>query len=102
LDTSTGLLKALPEKPALSRVGSEADYLGNVSRSYGYGGYGGGFGIGAPRGDGSMQDDGESLVIKSGLASPTTSVSSSSGSAAGYDAYIAPSSRYTMVGGDDK
>jgi hypothetical protein len=98
LDTSTGLLKALPEKPALSRVGSESE---NLSRSYGYGGYGGGgFGIGAPRGDGSMHDDGESLAIKSGLESPTTSVSSSSGSAAGYDAFTA--SRYAVIDGDDK
>jgi len=112
LDTSTGLLKALPEKPALSRVGSEGDNLGNGSRKqrnlaegYGYGGYGGGssgFGIGAPRGDGVVPEDGDGLGIRSGLASPTTSVSSSSGSAAGYDTYMAPVSRHAILGSDER
>lgn len=99
LDTSTGLLKALPEKPALSRVGSEGDNLSNghsngrqrsIVESYGYGGYGGGtgFGIGAPRENGSAVDDSEGLMGKSGLASPSTSVSSSS---EGYDVYMVQS-----------
>lgn len=98
LDTSTGLLKALPEKPALSRVGSEAEIADRRQRSlvdtYGYGSFAGGsgFGIGAPRGrDGSVGDaDDAGLTMRSGLASPTTSVSSSGGSGAAYEAYMAP------------
>jgi hypothetical protein len=101
LDTSTGLLKALPEKPALSRVGSELENMSNgtrrqasLSESYGYGGYGGssGFGIGGPRGRAGSIGDAEDagLGIRSGLASPSTSVSSSAGSAAGdHDVYMA-------------
>lgn len=83
LDTSTGLLKALPEKPALSRVDSEAGSLGREG-AYRFGSFGTtgfGTGIGAPR-----EDEGE----RSGLASPSTSVSSSGGSAAGFDGYLAP------------
>ncbi|KAG9233883.1 fungal-specific transcription factor domain-containing protein [Amylocarpus encephaloides] len=105
LDTSTGLLKALPEKPVLSRVGSESDNLSRGrQRSFaeGYNGFGsfgtgaaGGFGIGPPRGEGSVGSFGDSghvrdgengysnghgLGIRSGLASPSTSVSSSGGS----------------------
>jgi hypothetical protein len=102
LDTSTGLLKALPEKPALSRVGSDVDVAVAVGdrrqrslvESYGYGSFGGGsgFGIGAPRGrDGSVGDaDDAGLTMRSGLASPTTSVSSSGGSGAAYETYMAP------------
>lgn len=109
LDTSTGLLKALPEKPALSRVGSESENLGNrrqrtLAEGYGYGGYGGGgFGIGGPRGgDGSVgEGDGEGLGIRSGLASPSTSVSSSGTSAAGYEAFMAPPSGYAHPGADE-
>jgi len=112
LDTSTGLLKALPEKPALSRVGSEGENLGNgnmrqrsLAEGYGFGGYGGssGFGIGGPRGgDGSVgETDGEGLGMRSGLASPSTSVSSSGGSAVGYEAYMAPSSGYSVPGADE-
>ncbi|KAK2626910.1 hypothetical protein QTJ16_004085 [Diplocarpon rosae] len=92
LDTSTGLLKSLPEKPALSRVGSEGEDLGGVqaqssgAEGYRYGSFssGGGFGIGAAR-DGSAGscsfdrdvDAEPGLVTKSGLESPSTSVSSS-------------------------
>ncbi|PBP18671.1 fungal specific transcription factor domain-containing protein [Diplocarpon rosae] len=92
LDTSTGLLKSLPEKPALSRVGSEGEDLGGVqaqssgAEGYSYGSFssGGGFGIGAAR-DGSAGscsfdrdvDAEPGLVTKSGLESPSTSVSSS-------------------------
>lgn len=110
LDTSTGLLKALPEKPALSRVGSEGENLGTGSRrqrslaeGYGFGGYGsGGFGIGAPRDSAGEQDsDVVGLGIRSGLASPSTSVSSSGGSAAGFEAYMAPPSRYGVPGADE-
>ncbi|CZS90529.1 related to nitrogen regulatory protein [Rhynchosporium graminicola] len=102
LDTSTGLLKSLPEKPALSRVGSESENLGgtqkqrSIADSYGYGynSNGGGFGIGAARdrGDGSVGsyvdrdvDTDIGLHMKSGLASPSTSVSSSGGSSGDYE-----------------
>jgi hypothetical protein len=113
LDTSTGLLKALPEKPALSRVGSESEGLGsgngaNVRRQrsmvegYGSGGYsGGGFGIGPPRGEGSVGETDESMGVRSGLASPSTSVSSSGGSAAGYEAYMPSRTGYGAAGDDD-
>jgi hypothetical protein len=108
LDTSTGLLKALPEKPALSRVGSEAENLSArnrqrsiVAESYGsYGSYGAnggssfnftgsGFAIGAPR----DRDEAESIDMessngmRSGLASPSTSVSSSGESRGAFDGY---------------
>lgn len=107
LDTSTGLLKALPEKPALSRVSSESEGLNgaNIGRrqrsiveGYGFSGIsGGGFGIGAPRGDGSVGGDGdESMGIRSGLASPSTSVSSSGG-----EAYMPPRMGYGIAGGDE-
>ena len=108
LDTSTGLLKALPEKPALSRVGSESEGFGNgasvgrrqrsIAEGYGFGGYGGGgFGIGAPRGDGSVGGEGdESMGMRSGLASPSTSVSSSGG-----EAYMPARMGYGVTGGDD-
>ncbi|RDL42057.1 Zn2 DNA-binding protein [Venustampulla echinocandica] len=118
LDTSTGLLKALPEKPALSRAGSEGEILGagrsrNVVEGFNFGSFGnsapGGFSIGPPRGDGSVgsygelgpgRDDGGDggLGIRSGLASPTTSISSSGGSQVGYETYLAPSSRYSVPG----
>lgn len=90
LDTSTGLLKSLPEKPALSRVGSESEGMGlsgnrrqrSIAEGYGYGfGGGGGFMIGGMRSEGSLGGDREvDDAIRSGLASPSTSVSSSSGS----------------------
>jgi len=103
LDTSTGLLKSLPEKPALSRVGSEADNLSNangaggnrkqrtLAEGYGYGVYGGGsgFGIGGPRDAGGESEEFGGSA-RSGLASPSTSVSSSGTSAAGFEAYMAP------------
>jgi len=112
-DTSTGLLKALPEKPALSRAGSESENLGGTRRQrsiaegygYGYNGGGGGFGIGGARGEGIVgsfgadrDGDGEQgLGIRSGLASPSTSVSSSAGSV-GYEAYLAPQSGFSVAG----
>jgi hypothetical protein len=112
LDTSTGLLKALPEKPALSRVGSEGENMNNgtqrqrsLAEGYGYGGYGGGgFGIGGPRGGDGSVGEGEDigLGIRSGLASPSTSVSSSGGSAAGYEAYMAPQTGYSVPGSDER
>ena len=118
LDTSTGLLKALPEKPALSRVGSESENLSrsrNRSIVEGYSGFGsfgtgaaGGFAIGPPRGEGSItgsyggRDDGESgentLGLGSGLASPSTSVSSSGGS---QEMYLAPASGFAVMGADE-
>lgn len=112
LDTSTGLLKALPEKPALSRVGSEVDNTLNGAQrqrsvaegyNYSFGTGGSGFGIGPPRGrDGSIGDaDDSGLNMRSGLASPTTSVSSSGGSGVGYDAYISPHGGYRVPGADD-
>ena len=110
LDTSTGLLKALPEKPALSRVGSESEGFNganvgrrqrSIAEGYGFSGYGGGgFGIGAPRGEGSVGSVGgegdESMGVRSGLASPSTSVSSSGG-----EAYMPPRMGYDITGGDD-
>lgn len=115
LDVSTGLLKALPEKPALSRVGSESDNIGSrrqrsIAEGYGYGyNGGGGFVIGGARGDGSVgsygaERDGEqdtALGIRSGLASPSTSVSSSGGSGAGYDTYMAAAG-FSVAGGGDE
>jgi hypothetical protein len=115
LDTSTSLLKALPEKPALSRVGSESENFGggngytqggypgggsrrqsSIAEAYGYGynGSGGGLSIGSAR---DRDTDGDS-GMRSGLASPSTSVSSSGGSAAGYDAYMAPPTGYSVPG----
>lgn len=98
LDTSTGLLKSLPEKPALSRVGSESEGLGlsgnkrqrSIAEGYGYGfnGGGGGFVIGGSRREGSVGvGGGETDEMQSGLASPSTSVSSSSGSGVGDEAF---------------
>jgi len=90
LDTSTGLLKALPEKPALSRVGSEAENLGRSTGGEGFrfGSFGTtGFGIGPSRDEGEGQ---------SGLASPSTSVSSSVGSGTGFEAYMAPSTGHSV------
>jgi hypothetical protein len=116
LDTSTGLLKSLPEKPALSRVGSEVDnaaanHSDQRQRSvtegagFNYGSFGGGsgFGIGPPRGrDGSIGDaEDAGLNLRSGLASPTTSVSSSGGSGQAYEAYVSPHGGYRMPGADD-
>lgn len=96
LDVSTGLLKALPEKPALSRVGSESDNLGgsrrqrSIAEGYGYGfNGGGGFAIGGSRSDGSPGERDENEVTRSGLASPSTSVSSSGGSGGVYEGYLA-------------
>lgn len=114
LDTSTGLLKSLPEKPALSRVGSEVDNAASnhsdqrqrsVTEGFNYGSFGGssGFGIGPPRGrDGSIGDaEDAGLNLRSGLASPTTSVSSSGGSGQAYEAYVAQHGGYCMPGADD-
>lgn len=105
LDTSTGLLKALPEKPSLSRVGSEAEIMqarqrqrSIVAESYGsYGANGtssfnfasgAGFSIGAPRDrDGESVDLESSSGMRSGLASPSTSVSSSGEEQGGFEQY---------------
>ncbi|TVY48583.1 Transcriptional activator protein [Lachnellula occidentalis] len=95
LDTSTGLLKALPEKPALSRVGSEAENLGRSTGGEGFrfGSFGTtGFGIGPSR---------DEVEGQSGLASPSTSVNSSEGSGAGYEAYMAPSTGYSVAGNEE-
>ncbi|RDW71798.1 hypothetical protein BP5796_07832 [Coleophoma crateriformis] len=93
LDTSTGLLKALPEKPTLSRPNSESDIAGSrqqrtLAEGYGYGIGGSGFSIGPPRNGGLNGDSGDNEdMLRSGLASPTSSVSSSGGgSMAGYEA----------------
>lgn len=102
LDLSRGLLKSLPEKPALSRVGSESEGLGSmrqrsIAEGYGYGLNGsGGFTIGGSR-DGNSSVGGEredADNIRSGLASPTNSVSSSGGSAsAGFEGFQMGGSR---------
>ncbi|CAG8982713.1 hypothetical protein HYALB_00000994 [Hymenoscyphus albidus] len=127
LDTSAGLLKALPEKPALSRVGSESD---NLSRSrnrsavegFGFGSFGtgtaGGFGIGPARGDGSVGSFGDSAFSRdgengenglglrigsgaSGLDSPSTSVSSSGGSQGGFDGYSGHTTGFGAMRGEE-
>ncbi|EPE32538.1 Zn2/Cys6 DNA-binding protein [Glarea lozoyensis ATCC 20868] len=106
LDTSTGLLKALPEKPALSRVGSESENLSrsrNRSIVEGYSGFGsfgtgasGGFGIGPPR---EVNYTGEEENgMRSGLVSPSTSVSSSGGS---QEVYLASASAFAVRGVDE-
>lgn len=112
LDTSTGLLKALPEKPALSRVGSVGEdgmasingrgvRQRSIAEGYGFGGYsGGGFGIGAARGGDPGEGD-DVRGVRSGLASPSTSVSSSGESAAGHEAYLAPPTGYSVPGSDE-
>jgi Fungal specific transcription factor domain len=103
LDTSTGLLKALPEKPILSRSGSEAPLSGGNGRpsrssseihAYGSGGcsgmsMSGGISVsmgGMAAGEaGSTSTGGEN---QSGLASP--SASTSSGEARdGFETYLA-------------
>lgn len=103
LDTSTGLLARLPEKPTLSRVGSEVDGVGGMGArrqmSFSEGVFGGGgFGIGGVREDGQGQGTQfmAGVGMRSGLVSPTTSVSSSGGeSQAGYEAYMLPTSAVT-------
>jgi hypothetical protein len=106
LDTSTGLLKALPEKPVLSRRGSEMGGLGgshstsligiggmmSSSGPSGGGGYGFGFGM--------SDSQGGSGGLDSGLASPTDSTSSVEVSQ-GFEAYMAahPHPQSQMSGG---
>jgi hypothetical protein len=118
LDTSTGLLKGLPEKPALSRVASEGDASGMAGRrSFAAGSLpvsvsvGTGFSIGGRRredgfavgnsgngnGNGARNgaansDDG--VGMHSGLVSPSTSVSSSTDSRGGYDGYMIAQPRF--------
>ncbi|RFU27579.1 hypothetical protein B7463_g8759, partial [Scytalidium lignicola] len=109
LDLSRGLLKSLPEKPALSRAASESQ-ISNSGRSHTQPSYplsvsvssahfGLGFSIGSPReqysrsGEGDIGDESPS-VERSGLVSPSTSVSSSGGGSAGYDEFsMAPMGR---------
>jgi len=110
LDTSTGLLARLPEKPTLSRVGSEVDGMGGMAArrqmSFSEGVFGGGgFGIGGVRED--SQGQGTQFMagvgMRSGLVSPTTSVSSSGGeSQAGYEAYMLPTSAVTSGYGNGR
>ena len=91
LDTSTGLLKALPEKPLLSRRGSEMAIVSSRSASMiGFpmmsssgptgGGYGSGFGM--------SDSQGNSTSVESGMASPSDSTSSVEISR-GFEAYVA-------------
>lgn len=91
LDTSTGLLKALPEKPVLSRQGSEASLAGGSSRPGDVGSYAG-MGLGAGLGGGLTLSTGGVVAawdagsgsgsgragadVQSGLASPSTSTCS--------------------------
>lgn len=111
LDTSTSLLKGLPDKPALSRIESEGGGTSNrdlrqrsLVEGYDYGSYGGGsdFGIGGLRGDNGSMGEGEDaeLGARSRLASPSTSVSSSRGSAAVYETYT-PLGRRGIPGPDE-
>ncbi|KAM3066895.1 Fungal specific transcription factor [Clarireedia jacksonii] len=120
LDTSTGLLKGLPEKPALSRVASEGDGLGAVGgtamqgrRTFAAGSLpvsvGTGFSIegrrredgfvGGMNGNGNAVKNGtansdDSVGIHSGLVSPSTSVSSSTDSRGGYEEYMIAQPRF--------
>ncbi|PQE31034.1 fungal specific transcription factor domain-containing protein [Rutstroemia sp. NJR-2017a WRK4] len=111
LDTSTGLLKGLPEKPALTRVASEGDAsAGAMARRTFVAGslpsVGTGFSIGGRRredvngnanGNGVRNgapnsDDG--VGMHSGLVSPSTSVSSSTDSRGGYEGYMVSQTRF--------
>ncbi|KAH8808508.1 fungal-specific transcription factor domain-containing protein [Xylogone sp. PMI_703] len=88
LDLSRGLLKSLPEKPALSRAASESQIAGNFNRSHLQTGYplsvsvssanfGLGFSIGSPREQYSRSGEGDGdespSIERSGLVSPSTS-----------------------------
>jgi len=124
LDTSTGLLKGLPEKPALSRVASEGESLASASgmggrRTFTAGSLpvsvsvGTGFSIGGRRredgfalgnnGNGNGNGNGarngaansdDGVGMHSGLVSPSTSVSSSTDSRGGYDGYMISQPRF--------
>ena len=92
LDTSTGLLQALPEKPILSRRGGEmgiassrsASLIGFPSLMSSSGPSGGGYGFGFGMGDG--QD--HSTSLEGGMASPSDSTSSVEISR-GFEEYLA-------------
>lgn len=87
LDTSTGLLKALPEKPVLSRRGSEIPFQASRSASDIHS-FGSGFNfsnIGMEMGDSS---GGPGTENHSGLVSPSTSTSSGGGGE-GFEAFLA-------------
>ncbi|TAQ90323.1 hypothetical protein B7494_g1396 [Chlorociboria aeruginascens] len=94
LDTSTGLLNRLPEKPALSRAGNEGEELARKIRIFGSAS-GLGFGIGG-RSDtsgiqgleGDRSQEGE--MDESGLVSPSTTSTSSSSESGGYEAFRGP------------
>lgn len=85
LDTSTGLLKALPDKPTLSRRGSEGGREQERALAASRGralveGYGLGFGTGSVVGEGTEGPRGEEAVgMASGLVSPSTSSGSVEG-----------------------
>jgi len=121
LDTSTGLLKSLPEKPVLSRRGSEMGLgtslpsaaslasMGSVAGGRGYGAYniGSGMSLNSLGMGVGMGDRGEGLgsglgserdsqsQSHSGLASPSTSTSS------GFEAYLAANPVGTAGSGMD-
>ncbi|QSZ30267.1 hypothetical protein DSL72_004789 [Monilinia vaccinii-corymbosi] len=128
LDTSTGLLKALPEKPALGRVGSAREgmegsggarrvggnplgFLGGSLPS-GIGNRGVGMGIGGGTGFGiegtgsrgvrrvvaGADEDMAGLAESSGLASPSTSISSEDSRGERYDGYMLPQPRFVDEG----
>ncbi|KFY48412.1 hypothetical protein V495_01347 [Pseudogymnoascus sp. VKM F-4514 (FW-929)] len=104
LDTSTGLLKALPEKPVLSRDNSEiglgsshsaslislGGMMSSSARSGGAGGYG--FGFGMSDGQAGSGD------VDSGLASPSDSTSSVEVSQ-GFEAFMAAHPQGRDIGG---
>lgn len=112
LDTSTGLLKSLPEKPVLSRRGSEVPLSGlggvpgsqggsaadlrsyaGVSSSY-TAGAGSGFNFNGPMSmpgslNMSLGDSSAGNETQSGLASPSTSTSSGmGGEGSGFEAFM--------------
>jgi hypothetical protein len=102
LDTSTGLLKSLPEKPLLSRQGSEVSISApQLASMTGIGGImnaagrnaGNGFGFGFGMSDGQIDSSG----LDSGLASPSDSTSSVEISQ-GFEAYMAAHSQRQAAG----
>lgn len=93
LDTSTGLLKALPEKPLLSRAESEGDMRGLEGLDGGRGSFPGNYSFEGLIGGGLALAEEERDGVVSGLASPSASTSSGS---AGYEAYMAPPGQFAV------
>lgn len=93
LDTSTGLLKALPEKPLLSWGDTDGDMKGTEDMHGGRGSFPGSYSFGGLVGGGLALADEERDGVISGLASPSASTSSGSD---GYETYMAPSGQFSV------